>query len=335
MGKIAIITGISGQDGSYLAELLLKKKYKVYGICNPKKKIDFRNVKKIRKKVSFKKIDINNYSKIKGIIKRIKPTEFYHLAAQSFINYKFEDEFFKLNPNINGTHYILSAIKKFSPKTKFYFAASSELFGNIKKSPQNEETKFNPRSAYGVSKVAGFYLTKNYREAYNIFGSNGILFNHESPRRGETFVTKKIVAGLVKIKLGLQKKLFLGNLNAKRDWGHAKDYVEAMWLMLKQKKPEDFVISTGKQYSVKHFATLVLNELNIKHKWVGSGIKEKCINDKNESIIEINKKYFRPLEVDTLLGDSRKAKKKLKWKPKFNIKQLVNEMVQSELQIHE
>jgi GDPmannose 4,6-dehydratase len=165
MGKIAIITGISGQDGSYLAELLLKKKYKVYGICNPKKKIDFRNVEKIKRKISFKKIDINNYSKIKEIIKRIKPTEFYHLAAQSFINYKFEDEFFKLNPNINGTHYILSAIKKFSPKTKFYFAASSELFGNIKKSPQNEETKFNPRSAYGVSKVAGFYLTKNYREA--------------------------------------------------------------------------------------------------------------------------------------------------------------------------
>ncbi len=192
MGKIAIITGISGQDGSYLAELLIKKKYKIYGIFNPKKKKDLKNLKRINNELIFKKIDINNYSKIKNLIKKIKPTEFYHLAAQSFINYKFEDEFFKLNPNINGTHYILSAIKEFSPKTKFYFAASSELFGNVEKSPQNEKTKFNPRSAYGVSKVAGFYLTKNYREAYNIHACSGILYNHESPRRNVNFVSRKL-----------------------------------------------------------------------------------------------------------------------------------------------
>ena len=209
MGKIAIITGISGQDGSYLAELLIKKKYKVYGIFNPKKKKDLKNLKNIKSKLFFKNIDINNYSKIRNLIKKIKPTEFYHLAAQSFINYKFEDEFFKLNPNINGTHYILSAIKQFSPKTKFYFAASSELFGNVKKTPQNEETKFNPRSAYGVSKVAGFYLTKNYREAYNIHACSGILYNHESPRRNENFVSRKITKNLSLILKGKIKKNYL------------------------------------------------------------------------------------------------------------------------------
>ena len=223
MGKIAIITGISGQDGSYLAELLIKKKYKVFGIFNPKKKNDLKNLMKIKNKFFFKKIDINNYAKIKNLIKKIKPTEFYHLAAQSFINYKFEDEFFKLNPNINGTHYILSAIKEYSPKSKFYFAASSEMFGNSLKSPQNEQSQFNPRSAYGISKVAGFYLTKNYREAYNLFACSGILYNHESPRRNINFVTRKITKGLSLIIKGKKKKLKMGNLNSKRDWGHAKD----------------------------------------------------------------------------------------------------------------
>ena len=315
MGKIAIITGISGQDGSYLAELLLKKKYKVYGICNPKKKIDFRNVKKIRKKVSFKKIDINNYSKIKGIIKRIKPTEFYHLAAQSFINYKFEDEFFKLNPNINGTHYILSAIKKFSPKTKFYFAASSELFGNIKKSPQNEETKFNPRSAYGVSKVAGFYLTKNYREAYKIHACSGILFNHESPRRNENFVSRKITKNLSLLLKGKIKKITLGNIDSKRDWGHARDYVYAMWKMLQLNKPQDFVIGTGKTHSVKDFIKLAFDQVNLDYK----------------NHIKIDKKLFRPNDKVVLKANFNKAKKILKWKPTISFKSLVREMVEYDL----
>ena len=315
MGKIAIITGISGQDGSYLAELLLKKKYKVYGICNPKKKIDFRNVKKIRKKISFKKIDINNYSKIKGIIKRIKPTEFYHLAAQSFINYKFEDEFFKLNPNINGTHYILSAIKKFSPKTKFYFAASSELFGNIKKSPQNEETKFNPRSAYGVSKVAGFYLTKNYREAYKIHACSGILFNHESPRRNENFVSRKITKNLSLLLKGKIKKITLGNIDSKRDWGHARDYVYAMWKMLQLNKPQDFVIGTGKTHSVKDFIKLAFDQVNLDYK----------------NHIKIDKKLFRPNDKVVLKANFNKAKKILKWKPTISFKSLVREMVEYDL----
>ncbi len=205
MGKIALIIGISGQDGSYLAELLLKKNYKVYGICNPKKKINYQNLKQIQNRIILKRIDINNYSKIKKIIKLLKPSEIYHLAAQSFINYKFEDEFFKLNPNINGTHYILSAIKEYSPKSKFYFAASSEMFGNSLKSPQNEQSQFNPRSAYGISKVAGFYLTKNYREAYNLFACSGILYNHESPRRNINFVTRKITKGLSLIIKGKKK----------------------------------------------------------------------------------------------------------------------------------
>jgi GDPmannose 4,6-dehydratase len=209
------------------------------------------------------------------------------------------------------------------------------MFGKVAEIPQTEKTRFHPRSPYGVAKVYAHWITVNYREAYNMFTCNGILFNHESPVRGETFVTRKIVVGLVRLKLGLQKKLFLGNLKAKRDWGHAKDYVEAMWLMLQQKKPQDFVIATGKQYSVKYFATAVLKELGIKHKWVGEGINEKCLDTKNRSIIEVNKKYFRPLEVDTLLGNSRKAKNILKWSPKTSIKELVREMINSELKNHE
>ena len=315
MGRVAIITGISGQDGSYLAELLIKKNYKVIGICNPKKKIDFKHLKNIKAKIKFKKIDINNYQKIKRLIKKLKPNEFYHLAAQSFINYKFEDEFFKLNPNINGTHYILSAIKNFSPKTKFYFAASSELFGNVDKSPQNELTKFNPRSAYGVSKVAGYYLTKNYRDAYNIHACSGILFNHESPRRNESFVTRKITKNLALILSGKVKKITLGNLNSKRDWGHAKDYVFAMWKMLQLKKPHDFVIGTGKIHSVRDFVKLAFNRVNLKYK----------------NYINIDKRLFRPNEKVILKANYSKAKKLLKWKPLISFKKLVNEMVDHDL----
>ena len=318
MGKIAVITGISGQDGSYLAELLLQKKYKVYGVLNPKKKNNFDNLKNYKDKIIFKNVDINNFSKIKELIKKIKPNEFYHLAAQSFINYKFEDEFFKLNPNINGTHYILSAIKEFSPKTRFYFAASSELFGNVKKSPQNEDTKFNPRSAYGVSKVAGFYLTKNYREAYDIHACSGILYNHESPRRSKNFVSRKISKNLSLIVKGKIKNIYLGNINSKRDWGHAKDYVYAMWKMLQQKKAQDFVIGTGKIHSVKDFIKCAFEHVNLNYK----------------KYIKIDNKLFRPNDKIILKADFKKAKKILKWSPKISFKSLVREMVDHDLNIN-
>ena len=315
MGKIAIITGISGQDGSYLAELLIEKKYKVYGILNPKKRNNLTNLANVKNKINFKNVDINNFSKIKNLIKKIKPNEFYHLAAQSFINYKFEDEFFKLNPNINGTHYILSAIKEFSPKTRFYFAASSELFGNIKKAPQNEETKFNPRSAYGVSKVAGFYLTKNYREAYNIHACSGILYNHESPRRNQNFVSRKISKNLSLIIKGRIKKIILGDINSKRDWGHAKDYVYAMWKMLQQTKPQDFVIGTGKTHTVKDFLKIAFNHVKLDYK----------------KYIKIDKKLIRPNDKIILRANFNKAKKYLKWQPKISFKSLVQEMVDHDL----
>ena len=315
MAKIAIITGVSGQDGSYLAELLVSKRYKVYGICNPKKKNNFENLKNIKKKIVIKKININNYSRIKNIIRRLKPTEFYHLAAQSFINYKFEDEFFRLNPNINGTHYILSAIKQFSPKTKFYFAASSELFGNVNKSPQNEDTKFNPRSAYGVSKVAGFYLTKNYREAYKIHACSGILYNHESPRRNESFVSRKITKNLSLILKGKINKIILGNINSKRDWGHAKDYIVAMWKMMQLNRPQDFVIGTGKTHTVRDFLRLAFQHVNLDYK----------------KYIKIDKRLFRPNDKVILKANFSKAKKLLKWKPTITFKSLVKEMVEHDL----
>ena len=319
MKKIAIITGITGQDGSYLAELLLKKNYKVYGFLRANSKINnfkkFWRIKNIKKEINLIKIDINNYKKISTIIKKIKPNEFYHLAAQSFINYKFEDEFFKLNPNINGTHYILSALKDFSPKTKFYFAASSEVFGNTLTKFQNEKTPFNPRSAYGISKVTGYHLTKNYREAYNLFACSGILFNHESGRRGPTFVTKKIIKGLINIKKNKSKKIILGNINSKRDWGHAKDYVYAMWKMLQSKKPNDFVIGTGKLHSVKDFLKIAFSQLNL--------------NYKNHIIFD--KKLMRSNDKFLLRADYRKAKKILKWQPKITFNELIKDMINYEL----
>tara|TARA_Y100001958_G_C21178531_1_gene508876 strand:+ start:392 stop:1351 length:960 start_codon:yes stop_codon:yes gene_type:complete len=318
MGKVAIITGITGQDGSYLAELLLKKNYKVYGICKPNKKINLENIKKIKKKLYLKKIDINNFIQIKKIIHKIKPAEFYHLAAQSFINYKFEDEFFKLNPNINGTHYILSAIKEFSPQTRFYFAASSELFGNSLIYPQNEKTKFNPRSAYGVSKIAGFYLTKNYREAYNLYACSGILFNHESPRRNINFISRKITSNISMILKKKLKKITLGNIKAQRDWGHAKDYVLAMWKMLQLKRPQDFVIGTGKTHTVKDF-------LKIAFEYVDKDYRK---------YIHIDKKFMRPNDNIILKADYRRAKKILRWKPKISFRSLVHEMVDFDLKFY-
>ena len=332
--KKVLITGITGQDGSYLAELLLKKNYQVHGIVRRVALEDETHrlwrIRKILKKITLHSASLESYASLVRIVAKIKPDEVYHLAAQSYVVYSFEDDFSTLNTNINGTHFMLSAIKEFSPKSKFYFASSSEMFGKVRAKPQNEKTPFYPRSPYGISKVAGFELTRNYREAYNIFACSGILFNHESPRRGFEFVTRKISSSVARIKLGLQKELNLGNIDAQRDWGHAEDYVVAMWKMLQQKKPEDFVIATGKQYTVKQFINLVCKELKIKIKWKDEGLKEKAYDNRGQVIIKIDKNYFRPTEVDSLLGDSSKARRILSWKPKMNIRDLIKDMIAHE-----
>ncbi len=320
MSKKALITGITGQDGSYLSEFLLKKKYKVHGLVRRVALEDGNHrlwrLRGILDKINLHAASLESYASLVKLIQKLKPDEVYHLGAQSYVDYSFKDEFSTLNTNINGTHYILSALKEFSPRTKFYFAGSSEMFGKVKEVPQSEKTPFHPRSVYGISKVAGYDLTRNYREAYNMFCCNGILFNHESPRRGFEFVTRKITHAVARIKFGLQKDLRLGNMDAKRDWGHAKDYVEAMWLMLNQRKPIDYVISTGKQYSVRDFAKLAFEIVDLDYK----------------KYVKIEKKLYRPSEVRTLLGDCRKAKKELKWKPKYNFKELVQDMVKSDLE---
>ena len=340
--KIALIFGITGQDGSYLADFLIKKGYLVHGVKRRSSSFNTSRIDHIyqdpheKKRVFFLHHgDITDSISVSSIIKKVQPDEIYNLAAQSHVAVSFEVPEYTANADAIGALRILESIKfhGMQNKTKFYQAGTSEMFGKVKSFPQNEQTDFYPRSPYGVAKLYAHWITVNYREAYNIFACNGILFNHESPVRGETFVTKKIVNGLCRISLGMQKKLYLGNLNAKRDWGHAKDFVEAMWKMLQKKSPSDYVISTGMQYSVKDFVDFVLQELHIKFKWKGSGIKSKCYNKFGKCIIECDKKYFRPLEVDTLLGDSRKAKKELNWKPRTNIKKLVKEMVQSELNI--
>ena len=319
MKKTALITGITGQDGSYLAEFLLKKNYKVHGlvrrVASENKTHRLWRLKNILSKINLHAASLENYASIIKLITKLKPTEVYHLGAQSYIDYAFEDEFSTINTNINGTHYMLSAIKEFSPKTKMYFAGSSEMFGKAIQVPQNENTPFHPRSPYGISKVAGYELTRNYREAYNLFCCSGILFNHESPRRGFEFVTRKITHSIARIKFGIQKDLKLGNVEAKRDWGHAKDYVVAMWLMLQQKKPRDYVVSTGRQYSVKQFAELAFKLAGLDYK----------------KYVKIDKKLERPADVLTLLGDCKKAKKDLKWKQKFTFKELVKDMVENDI----
>ena len=319
MKKIALITGISGQDGSYLAELLIKKKYEVHGIIRrvalENEKHRLWRINHLLNKIKLHPASLESYASIVKIIQKIKPHETYHLAAQSYVHYSFEDEFSTLNTNINGTHYMLSALKDFSPKSKFYFAASSEMFGKVRKNIQDEETHFYPRSPYGISKVAGYELTKNYREAYGLFACSGILFNHESPRRGFEFVTRKISYGVAKIKLGLQKNIQLGNIDAMRDWGHAKDYVEAQWKMLQQKKPEDFVIGTGKMHTVREFAKIAFSHVDLNYK----------------KYIIFNKKFMRPAEVDKLCANYNKAKKKLKWAPKISFKELVTNMVDEDI----
>ena len=338
--KVALIFGITGQDGSYLANFLLKKGYLVHGVKRRSSSFNTARIDNLyqdpheKKRIFFLHHgDITDSISVSSIIKKVQPDEIYNLAAQSHVAVSFEVPEYTANADAVGALRILESIKfhGMEKKTKFYQAGTSEMFGKVKSSPQNENTDFYPRSPYGVAKVYAHWITVNYREAYKIFACNGILFNHESPIRGETFVTKKIVSALCRIKLGHQKKLYLGNLNAKRDWGHAKDFVEAMWKMLQKKNPSDYVISTGIQYSVKDFVNLVLNELKIKYTWKGKDIYSRCYDQKKNCIIECDKKYFRPLEVDTLLGDSRKARKELKWKPKTNIKNLVKEMVEAEL----
>ncbi len=321
MAKKALITGITGQDGSYLAELLLEKGYEVHGIVRrvaieyPEHRLY--RIKHILGQVTLHAASLESYPSIYDVIEIIKPDECYHLAAQSFVSYSFEDEFSTINSNINGTHYVLSSLKKKAPDCRFYFAGSSEMFGNVKEFPQNENTPFHPRSPYGISKVAGFDLTRNYREAYGLHASSGILFNHESPRRGLEFVTRKITTHAAKIKLGIEKKIKLGNLDAKRDWGHAREYVKAMWLMLQQDCPDDYVIATGESHSVGEFLEMAFDIVGL---------------DPYE-YIERDESLYRPCEVFLLQGDASKAKQKLGWKNNISFKSLVKEMVESDLKL--
>ena len=340
MRKTALIFGITGQDGSYLATFLIKKGYVVHGVKRRSSSINTQRIDKIYQSPDIKKRnfklhygDVTDSLSVSSIIKKIKPNEIYNLAAQSHVAVSFQVPEYTANADALGALRILEAIKfhKLEKKTKFYQAGTSEMFGRVMTVPQNEKTPFYPRSPYGVAKVYAHWITVNYRESYKIFACNGILFNHESPVRGETFVTRKIVIALCKIKYKKQKKLFLGNLDAKRDWGHAEDYVEAMWKMLQRKTPKDYVISTGKQYSVKDFVNLVLKELKIKFTWKGKGINSKCYDERGNCIIECSKSYYRPLEVETLLGDSKKARKELNWFPKHDTKSLVKDMIISEL----
>ena len=335
MKKTALITGINGQDGAYLSHYLVSKGYKVYGAERRNSSGNYWRLKKLGcyNDVELIDFEITEFSNVQKVIKQLKPNEIYNLAAQSHVAVSFEVPEYTANADAVGALRILEAIKfhGLQSKTKFYQAGTSEMFGKVQDIPQSENTPFYPRSPYGVAKVYAHWITVNYREAYNIFACNGILFNHESPVRGETFVTRKIVVALCKIKLGLQNKLYLGNLDAKRDWGHARDYVEAMWKMMQRKTPSDYVIATGNQYTVKQFVDLTLNELGIKYYWKGSGIKKKCFDVNGKCIVECDREYFRPLEVDTLLGDSSKARKELNWKPKTKIKMLVKEMVDTEL----
>ena len=335
--KTALIFGVTGQDGAYLSKLLLKKNYIVHGVKRRHSTINTYRIDDIYRDPFVTKSnfflhygDISDALSVFKIINKIKPDEIYNLAAQSHVAISFDLPEYTTNVDALGTLKILDAIVQTDKKIKFYQAGTSEMFGKVVETPQTEKTPFYPRSPYGVAKVYSHWITVNYRESYNLFACNGILFNHESPLRGENFVTKKIVKALVRIKQKKQKKLFLGNIKSKRDWGHAIDYVEAMWRMLQLKKPEDFVICTGKQYTIKQFINMVANELNMKIRWKGKGLNEKGIDENNNVIIECKKKYFRPAEVDSLRGNYSKAKKLLKWTPKHNIKTLIKDMIDYE-----
>jgi len=339
MKKVALIFGVTGQDGSYLSELLIKKNYVVHGVKRRSSSINTNRIDHIYQDPHVKKRnfflhygDVTDSTVVSKLIKEINPNEIYNLAAQSHVAVSFEVPEYTANADGLGSLRILEAIKfhKLQKKTRFYQAGTSEMYGEVLASPQNELTQFNPVSPYGAAKLYAHIITTVYRKAYGIYGANGILFNHESPRRGETFVTKKIITALCKIKYDKQKKLYLGNIYSKRDWGHARDYCVAMWKILQQPKPSDYVISTGKQYSIKQFINYVCENLKMKITWKGKGVNEKAYYN-NKIIIECDKKYFRPLDVETLLGDSKKARKQLNWKPEVDIKQLIKEMIEFEL----
>jgi len=329
MSKVALITGITGQDGSYLAEFLLKKGYKVHGIIRRSSLINTHRIDHIYEKIKLHYGDLTDPVNIMGILREVKPTEIYNLGAQSHVKVSFEMPEYTSNVDGLGTLRVLEAVRMLGMEkdVRIYQASTSELYGEVQETPQTETTPFHPRSPYGVAKLYGYWIVKNYREAYGFHASSGILFNHESPRRGETFVTRKITQGLSRISVGLQKVLYLGNVNSKRDWGHAKDYVEAMWLMLQQDEPDDYVIATGEQYSVKDFVNEAAPYFGFRLEWMGEGLDEVALDlNTKRTVIGINERYFRPSEVDSLLGDATKAKEKLGWEPKFTFKQLVEDM---------
>ena len=317
----ALISGITGQDGSYLAELLLAKGYEVHGIVrrvaieDPEHRLA--RLEAVRSRVKLHAASLESYASIHQVVENVRPDECYHLAAQSFVSYSFDDEFSTLNANINGTHYVLAAVKNVMPKCRFYFAGSSEMFGKVEEVPQNERTRFHPRSTYGISKVAGFELTRNYREAYGMHASSGILFNHESPRRGYEFVTRKITSGVARIAAGRAKELRLGNLEAKRDWGHAREYVEAMWLMLQQDQPDDYVIATGETHTVREFVETAFGLAGLDYRDYVKGDPD----------------LFRPAEVNVLLGDAGYAQQKLGWRHGIAFGALVREMVEADCRL--
>jgi len=341
--KVALITGVTGQDGAYLSELLLGKGYIVHGIKRRSSLFNTQRIDHLYKDAHEEKVnfflhygDLTDSSNLIRIIQEVQPDEIYNLAAQSHVRVSFETPEYTANADAIGTLRLLEAIRilNLEKKTKFYQASTSELYGLVQHIPQNEETPFYPRSPYGVAKLYAYWITKNYREAYGIFTCNGILFNHESPLRGETFVTRKITRAAAKISLGLQDKMFVGNLDAERDWGHAKDYVEGMWMMMQHDTPDDFVLATGVKISVRKFCEISFQEAGINLKWEGKGIEEKGIDSKTGKVlIEIDAKYFRPTEVDLLLGDASKAEKILGWKPKYTVEELAKEMVQADLQL--
>jgi GDPmannose 4,6-dehydratase len=341
--KIALITGITGQDGAYLAEFLLKKGYEVHGIKRRSSmfntdRIDhlYQDLHEDGVKLKLHYGDLTDSTNLIRIIQEVQPDEIYNLAAQSHVMVSFETPEYTANSDAMGTLRILEAIRilGLTQKTKFYQASTSELYGLVQEVPQSETTPFYPRSPYAVAKLYGYWIVKNYREAYGMYACNGILFNHESPIRGETFVTRKITRAAAKISLGLQKKLFLGNLDAQRDWGHAKDYIEGMYLMLQQEKADDYVLATGVTNTVRKFVDLAFGELNISIRWEGEGVNEKGINVvTNEVIVEVDPKYFRPTEVELLIGNPAKAERELGWKHKYDLAALVKDMVQSDLKL--
>lgn len=340
--KKALITGITGQDGSYLAEFLLDKGYEVHGIKRRSSSFNTERVDHIYvdphvkdQKFKMHHGDLTDSTNLIRIIQDVQPTEIYNLAAQSHVAVSFEEPEYTANCDAVGALRILEAIRilGMEKQVRFYQASTSELYGKVVEIPQKETTPFYPRSPYAVAKAYAFWITVNYREAYGMYACNGILFNHESPRRGETFVTRKITRAMARIKLNLQDCLYLGNLDALRDWGHAKDYVEMQWLMLQQDEPEDFVIATGKQFSVRQFVELSARELDINISWRGEGIEEQGIDDNGRIIVKVDSRYFRPTEVETLLGDPTKAKEKLGWIPKISFEELVSEMALADLEI--